>query len=218
MSAISLSPIRREPLAASNDDMVESSVTATINAPIDKIVYSRMVRHTLRARRPWMVSGAYPDEPTTAPDGKRMSINVEIIGGSLMVQYYVETLGRKDHLALESVSDLTTPTGRTTIHILWEISGKSIDATRCELTNRVRSKAPKEFVTFLDRQGIPLDLFRSQRLSVSVNGNQAETPLITASIERVARARMAQTIQKYRRHHRPMDLHPPGVDPCLVSE
>ena len=42
---------------------------------------------------------------TTAPDGKRMSINVAIIGGSLMVQHYVETFGRKDHLLLDSVSD-----------------------------------------------------------------------------------------------------------------
>jgi hypothetical protein len=27
-----------------------------------------------------------------------MSINVETIGGSTMVQHYVETLGQKDHL------------------------------------------------------------------------------------------------------------------------
>jgi hypothetical protein len=32
---------------------------------------------------------------TTAPDGKRMSINVEVIGGSLMVQHYVETLAQR---------------------------------------------------------------------------------------------------------------------------
>ena len=33
---------------------------------------------------------------TTAPDGGRMSINVEVIGGSLMVQHYTETLGEKE--------------------------------------------------------------------------------------------------------------------------
>jgi hypothetical protein len=51
------------------------------------------------------------------PDGKRMSINAEIIGGSLMVQHYVEALARKDHLILDSTSDVFTPTGRTTIHV-----------------------------------------------------------------------------------------------------
>jgi hypothetical protein len=35
-----------------------------------------------------------------------MSINVEIIGGSLMVQHYVETLARRDHLILDSESDV----------------------------------------------------------------------------------------------------------------
>ena len=45
-----------------------------------------------------------------------MSINVEIIGGSLMVQHYVETLGCKDQLILDPESDVFTPNGRTRIH------------------------------------------------------------------------------------------------------
>jgi hypothetical protein len=78
-----------------------------------------------------------------------MSINVEVIGGSLMVQHYVETLGHRDHLILESVSDIFTPTARTTIHVLWEMSVKAIDSERCEFTNHVRSKATDEFKSFL---------------------------------------------------------------------
>ena len=47
------------------------------------------------------------------PDGKRMSVNVEIIGGSLMVQHFVETLGDKDHLVLDSDSTFSLrPGGR----------------------------------------------------------------------------------------------------------
>jgi NAD(P)-dependent dehydrogenase (short-subunit alcohol dehydrogenase family) len=30
---------------------------------------------------------------TTAPDGRRMSINVEILGGRLMMQHYIEEIG-----------------------------------------------------------------------------------------------------------------------------
>ncbi len=55
-----------------------------------------------------------------------------------MVQHYLETVGRKDHLTLESVSDTFTPTDRRTINVLWELSVKAIDGKRCELTNYVR--------------------------------------------------------------------------------
>ena len=91
-----------------------------------------------------------------------MSINVEIIGGSLMVQHYVETLARKDHLILEF--DVTT--GRTTIHVTWELSVRELGDGRCEFTNHVHSYGTEEFMTFLDRQGIPFEQFRAQRQPV----------------------------------------------------
>jgi len=49
-----------------------------------------------------------------------MSINVETIGGSLMVQHYVETLGQKNHLILDFDVRRVQPTGRTTIHVTWD--------------------------------------------------------------------------------------------------
>ena len=115
-----------------------------------------------------------------------MSINVEIIGGSLMVQHYVETLARKDHLILDSTSDVFTPTGRTTIHVTWELSVRELGDGRCEFTNHVPSSGTEEFMTFLDRQGIPFEQFRAQRQPASVAHNRGETPLFAASIERAA--------------------------------
>ena len=88
-----------------------------------------------------------------------MSINVEIIGGSLMVQHYVETLARKDHLILDLTSDVFMPTGRTTIHVTWELSVRELGDGRCEFTNHVHSYGTEEFMTFLDRQGIPSSSF-----------------------------------------------------------
>jgi hypothetical protein len=123
---------------------------------------------------------------TTSPAGKRMSINVEVIGGSLMVEHYIETLGEKDHLILESVSDVFAPTGRTTIHVQWELSVKAIDDRRCEFTNRVRSRATDDLRAFLDRQGIPFEVFRAQRQPMSIVHNQGETALFAKSIERAA--------------------------------
>src|SRR4029453_3868988 len=104
-----------------------NSTWAIINAPIDKINIPKwcftLSEHEYQGCSPAHIAAGF----TTAPDGRRMSINVEAIGGSLMVQHYVETLGQKDHLILEPVSDIFTPTGRTTIHVLWELSVKRID-------------------------------------------------------------------------------------------
>ena len=170
----------------SNNEIVDSSVTAIINAPIEKVDIPKwcftLPEREYQACSPAHVAAGF----TTTPDGKRMSINVEVIGGSLLVQHYVEKLANKDHLILESESDIFTPTGRTTIHILWELSVKAIDGKRCEFTNHVRSSATEEFLSFLDRQGIPLDVFRSQRQPMSIAHNKGETPLFAASIERAA--------------------------------
>lgn len=167
-------------------EIVDSSFTAIINAPLDLIDIPEwcfsLGEKDYQDCSPAHIAAGF----TTTPDGRRMSVNVEIIGGSLMVQHYVETLGRPDHLVLESVSDVFTPSGRTTIHVLWELSVKAIDGERCEFTNRVRSKATEEFKAFLDRQGIPFDVFRSQRQPMSIAHNRSETPLFAASIERAA--------------------------------
>jgi len=76
--------------------IVDSGFTATINAAVEEIdIPARCFNLTEREYQdcsPAHVSTG----STTAPDGRRMSINVEIIGGSLMVQHYVEMLGRKD--------------------------------------------------------------------------------------------------------------------------
>lgn len=166
--------------------IVDSSFTALINAPIEKIDIPAwcfgLAEQEYQGCSPAHVSAGF----TTAPDGKRMSINVEIIGGGLMVQHYVETLGRRDHLILDSESDVFTPTGRTRIHVTWGLTVKDVGKGTCEFTNRVRSYATEEMLTFLARQGIPFDQFRAQRQPASIAHNQAETPLFAASIERAA--------------------------------
>ncbi|MFS8113338.1 hypothetical protein QD460_16565 [Rhizobium jaguaris] len=167
-------------------EIVDSSFSAIINAPIEKVDIPTwcftLPEDEYRRCSPAHIAAGF----TTAPDGKRMSINVETIGGSLMVQHYVETLGKKHHLILESVSDIFTPTGRTTIHVLWELSVRRIDERTCEFTNHVRSRATEEFKVSLDMQGILFDVFRAQRQPMSLAHNRGETPLFAASIERAA--------------------------------
>jgi hypothetical protein len=169
-----------------DNQIVDSAFTAIINAPIDRIDIPQwcfgLAEAEYQGCSPAHVSAAV----TTSPNGQRMSINVEVIGGSLMVQHYVETLSRKDHLVLDSDSDVFTPTGRTSIHVTWELSVRELDQGRCEFTNRVRSYATEEMMNFLARQGIPFDQFRAQRQPASIAHNRGETPFLAASIERAA--------------------------------
>ena len=118
-----------------------------------------------------------------------MSINVEVVGGSILVQHYVEEIGEADHLRLVSRSDVFTPGGRTNIDVVWELRVTRIDERSCELRNSVKSLAPPELLSFLGQQGIPMDVFRAGRRAPTEAHNRQETPEFAKSIERQALAR-----------------------------
>jgi len=168
------------------DQLVDSSFTAIINAPIESINLPEWAFNLSEAEyqscSPAHVSAA----KTVGADGRRMSINVEVIGGSPMVQHYQEELSEPHHLILTSFSDVFSPTGRLTLHVHWELSVKAVGANKCEFTNRVISHATDEMMTGLDRQGISYEAFKAQRQPHSINHNRSETPLFAASIERAA--------------------------------
>ena len=163
--------------------LVKSSFSATINAPIEKVDIPSWC-FTLPESEYQSCSPAHCSAgATTAPDGRRMSINVEILGGSLMVQHYIEEIGQPDHLRLVSSSDVFTPTGRTKIGVIWDLSVKKIDDRTCEFTNMVHSSATPELMDFLGKQGIPWEVFKTARKPISEAHNRQETPLFAKSIE-----------------------------------
>ena len=96
-----------------DNELVKSSFSATINAPIEKIDISSWCFTLPESEYQWCSPAHCSAGATTSPDGRRMSINVEILGGSLFVQHYIEEVARPDHLRLASTSDVFTPTGRT---------------------------------------------------------------------------------------------------------
>jgi hypothetical protein len=178
-------------MASHENTLVESSVSATINAPIDLVDLPAWC-FTLPESEYQSCSPAHCSAgATTASDGRRMSINVEILGGSMIVQHYVEDIAQPDHLRLVSTSDLFTPTGRTKIDVVWDLSVKKIDERTCEFTNMVHSSATPELEEFLGKQGIPWDVFRAARKPVSEAHNRQETPLFAQSIERHALNRIS---------------------------
>jgi hypothetical protein len=72
-----------------DNTLVQSSLSATINAPIEKVDIPSWC-FTLPESEYQSCSPAHCSAgATTAPDGRGMSINVEILGGSLIVQHYI---------------------------------------------------------------------------------------------------------------------------------
>jgi len=92
-------------------------------------------------------------------------------------------ISRNDHPHCGSTAVYTD---RTKIGVIWDLSVKKIDGKTCEFTNYVRSSTTPEFLDFLGKQGVPLDVFSSSRKPYSVAHNQQETPLFAKSIERLA--------------------------------
>jgi hypothetical protein len=177
-----------------NTTLVESSESATIHAPIEAIDIPSwcfgLTDGEYQACSPaHCAAGA-----TTASDGRRMSINVEVIGGSLIVQHYVEDIALPHHLRLLSDSDIFTATGRTKIAVMWDLRVRKVDDTTCEFTNTVHSSATPELIDFLGQQGIPFDVFRNARRPVAEAHNRQETPLFAKSIERHAKARNHEAV------------------------
>ena len=169
-----------------DNTLVNSSFSSTIHAPIEEVDIPAwcfgLSELDYQACSPAHVSAAV----TTAPDGRRMSINVEVIGGSPMVQHYVEEIAEPQHLRLVSNSDVFTPTGRIKVGVIWDLSVKKIDANTCEFTNQVHSSFTPELLDSLAKQGIPIEAFQAARKPVSEAHNRQETPFFAKSIERHA--------------------------------
>jgi len=186
MSAITETP---SDTVAPGDTLVESSFSAVINAPVAKVDIPAWCFSLPESEYQWCSPAHYSAAVTTASDGQRISLNVEVIGGSLMVQHYLEEISEPAHLRLVSESDVFTPNGPTKLGITWDLRVAGLDATSCAFTNTVRSAATPELIELLTKQGIPVDVFASARKPNSVAHNRQETPMFAKSIERHAWAK-----------------------------
>jgi hypothetical protein len=87
--------------------LVRSEETATINAPIDNVNIADWLLNLPDAE---YQRCAPPDHlaagSTTTDDGQPMSINVEVVGGILVVQHYVAEVHEAHHCHMVSLSDV----------------------------------------------------------------------------------------------------------------
>lgn len=167
-----------------------SAFSAVINAPIEQVdiadwLFNLPEAEYQRCCPPDHISAG----TTSTDDGKRMSINVEMIGKTLMVQHYVAEVATPSLCRMVSTSDAFTPNGRTRVQVIWTLSVKKIDANTCEYTNSVVAHPTQEFLDFIAVHGTPFEDAAAARQRDGGDHNSRETPLFAASIERRALAR-----------------------------
>ena len=125
------------------------------------------------------------------PEGKRMSINVEMPGQNLIVQHYVEDVVQRDHCLVRSISDTLAPSGKwSKLDVLWEVTAER-NGNETKFTNHVRVGATEDYLRFLREAGVTdLGPVKEQTTKVIDAHNREETPLFAKNIETKALARV----------------------------
>lgn len=171
-------------------ELSNSTCSHIINAPIEKVdiadwLFNLPEAEYQRCCPPDHIScGA-----TSTDDGRRMSINVEMIGRTLMIQHYVAEVATPSFCRMISVSDAFTQYGPTRVQVIWTLSVKRVDDQTCEYTNSVVAHPTAEFMKFIAGRKMTFEDAAAARQRDGGDHNRRETPLFAASLERKARKR-----------------------------
>lgn len=121
----------------------------------------------------------------TLPSGKRVSMNVEVVGGFFMVQHYVEKTAERDHVVGVSPNTVMWLDDKVFVlaQITWELKVARVDDGTSELTCNVVVETDNEAfaarVAEINRDIPPEDTAFQQHID-------EETPLFGADIGRKA--------------------------------
>lgn len=170
----------------SQNALSASTVSAIINAPIEKINIADWLLNLPDAEYQRCSVNHIAAGNTTTFDGQPMSINVEQIGNALVIQHYIATEHRPDYCRMLSISDTLTASGRSTVQVLWELSATRIDDHTSRYTNTIHATATPEFLAFIQEHGISLEQAAKARQEASDIHNREETPNFAKSIENKA--------------------------------
>ena len=121
---------------------------------------------------------------THAPDGRRMSINVEDFGQALVVEHYVEDISEKLHCKVASISDVLIGREYTTVEAVWEITAKPLEGDRHEFINNCGIYTTPEYDAYLVKHGKSYESARDEFQKALEAHCAEETPYFAASIQR----------------------------------
>ncbi|MFF0079306.1 hypothetical protein ACFYR1_06285 [Streptomyces canus] len=125
----------------------ETAQTATVDAPIEAVDIADWVLNLPDAEYRRCAPGEHiAAGRTTTDDGRPMSINVENIGGTLVIQHYVAEVHEAHHCHLVSLSDAQTEQGWIKVQATWDMRVEPNDDGTCRLTNTVTTHATQGFL------------------------------------------------------------------------
>jgi hypothetical protein len=174
--------------------LAESSYSHDIDVSIDRIDIADWLAHLGNAE---FQRCCAPDHIacgfTHADDGRPMSINVETVGPSLLIQQYVAEVFEPHLCRMVSLSDVFPlgGGGRAQTVVIWTLAVEPRSEGSCRLVNSVTSKATTEFLELIRQQGQTFEQAAAPRQQASADHNRRETPGYAASIARAANARQA---------------------------
>lgn len=163
-----------------------STVSAVINAPIEKINIAEWLLNLPDAEYQRCSVNHIAAGITSNFEGIPISINVEFVGTALVIQHYLFTEYRADYCRLLSISDTITANGRSKVQVLWELKAEKINNSTSKFTNTIHATATPEFMNFIKENGISLAQAAKTRQDASDSHNHEETPLFAKSIENKA--------------------------------
>ena len=167
--------------------LVDTALMAPIDTPLDRVDLANWLWTLTDAEYQRCAPGQHiAAGTTTTDDGRPMSINVELIGGSLIIQHYIAEIREPHHCLLSSVSDSYSNGVHTTVQVTWELTAEANGAEHSTFTNRVAVHTTDEFLALLDSRGIPFDAAAQERSAAVIAHNELETPLYAQSITRRA--------------------------------
>ena len=173
----------------------QSSFERVIDVPADRVDIADWLFHLgnkeyERCCPPDHIACGY----THTDDRQPMSINVETIGASLVIQRYVAEVHKPDYCKMVSTSDVFPFSGgRTQTRVVWELRVQPIDGSSSRYSNSVTAYATDGFMEFIAERGQTFEDAARARQAASADHNRRETPLFAESIARAAKAQHTVT-------------------------
>ena len=175
------------PEIAEDIALADSVSEAIINAPLEKVDLGRWLAGLTDAE---YQACAVPDHKACGwsrnAAGDLVSINVEEVGGVLLIQHYVAEILEPHHCRMVSISESQAPDGWERFQVIWDLSVTALDADRTTFTNKVISRPTRDFVARLADRGISVEDVAASRRQAVERHNALETPGFATSVERSA--------------------------------
>jgi hypothetical protein len=167
----------------------DSTVYVTINAPFELVDLADWLGNLTDEEYQRCAPGEHKAcAHGITDDGRRETLNVEMIGTSLTIQHAVHEIFERHHCRLVSLSDVLTPNGWTNSLGIWDISVTDNGDGTCQFTNSIVAHPTTEGMAFNEANGITFQQAAAARQAASDDHNHREAPNYAASIARRALA------------------------------